>query len=66
MQTQTTFNRYAHDRPGNVLSRLKKAFGKATSMQRKQSLIRRFAVAEKQALKVLKLFSTPSVSTLIH
>ena len=66
MQTQTTFNRYAHDRPGNVLGRLKKAFGKATSMQRKQSLIRRFAVVEKRVLKVLNLVSTPPASTLIH
>lgn len=65
MQTQV-LNRYNHDRPANVLRRLKEAFRTAGTQQRKASLIRRFTIAEKQALKILKLFSTPPVSTLIH
>jgi translation initiation factor 2 beta subunit (eIF-2beta)/eIF-5 len=65
MQTQA-LNRYNHDRPAQLIKRLRNAFKTAGTHQRKASLIRRFAVAEKQALKVLRLFSTPPVSTLIH
>ena len=61
-----TLNKYNHDRPAQVINKLKKAFGVATTEQRKHSLIRRFAVAEKRAIKILNLVSAQPANTLIH
>lgn len=61
-----TLNKYNHDRPAQVINKLKKAFGAATSEQRKHSLIRRFAVAERRALKILNLVSAKAANNLFH
>ena len=66
MQTKSILDRYRTDRPAHALSRIKQAFSRAGSVKRKESLIRRLAIAEKRALKVLDLFSKQTASALIH
>lgn len=54
------------ERPGKLLGRIRQSFAKATTQQRKASLIRRHAVAERHAIEMMNLVSMPSASSLTH
>lgn len=61
-QTRNILDRYAYDRPAQALAKIKKAYSSAGTVKRKESLIKRLAIAERRALKSLDLFQKTAVS----